>query len=142
MDKLIDYICDEMEELERKADKGKLSMAEVQYADMLAHLKKNILTSEAMMDEGEYSNDTGNSYARGRGRGSNAKRDSMGRYSSRMYSGRSYDDGSYEGSYERGGNRGGYSRDMMSMLRDMEDNAQDEESRRMIKNWMKQLGDR
>lgn len=136
MDKLIDYICDEMEELERKADKGKLSMAEIQYADMLAHLKKNILTSEAMMGEGEYSNDNGNSYARGRGRGSNAKRDSMGRYSSRMY------DGSYEGSYERGGNRGGYSRDMMSMLRDMEDNAQDEESRRMIKNWMKQLGDR
>lgn len=132
MDKLIDYICDEMEELERKADKGKLSMAEVQYADMLAHLKKNILTSEAMMGEGEYSNDSGNSYARGRGRGSNAKRDSMGRYSSRMY----------DGSYERGGNRGDYSRDMMSMLRDMEDNAQDEESRRMIKNWMKQLGDR
>jgi len=131
MHKLIDYICDEMEELERKAEKGKLSMAEVQYADMLAHLKKNILTSDAMMEEDEYSNEGGNSYARGdgRGRGRNARRDSMGRYSSRMY----YDDNS---------NDRGYSRDMMSQLRDMERNAEDEESRRMIKNWMKQIGDR
>lgn len=134
MDKLINYVCDELEELERKADKGKLSMAEVQYADMLAHLKKNILTSDAMMDEG-YSNEGGYSYARdGRGRGSNAKRDSMGRYSSRMY------DGSYDDGYERG-----YSRDkedMMSQLKNMERHAEDEESRRMIKNWMKQIGDR
>lgn len=139
MDKLINYVCDELEELERKADKGKLSMAEIQYADMLAHLKKNILTADAMMDEGEYSNE-GGSYARGRGR--NAKRDSMGRYSSMMYDG-SYNDGSYERggrSYERG-----YSRekeDMMSQLKSMERNAEDEESRRMIKNWMKQIGDR
>ena len=88
MHKLIDYICDELEELERKADKGKLSMAEVQYGDMLAHFKKNLLKAEEMSEEG-YSNrgyygdergysrryDDGHSYARGR------KRDSMGRYS-------------------------------------------------------------
>lgn len=88
MHKLIDYICDELEELERKADKGKLSMAEVQYGDMLAHFKKNLLKAEEMSEEG-YSNrgyygdergysrryDDGRSYARGR------KRDSMGRYS-------------------------------------------------------------
>lgn len=93
MHKLIEYVCDELEELERKAGKGsKLSMAEIQYADTLAHIKKNLLKAEEMSgEEGEYSMadgnyrnnnyryDAGNSYARGRGR--NARRDSMGRYS-------------------------------------------------------------
>ena len=99
MHKLIEYICDELEELERKAEKGgKLSMQEVQYGDMLAHFKKNLLKSEEMMEDEEYSIAGGSyayardgrdgnrdggrsnaSYARGRGR--NARRDSMGRYS-------------------------------------------------------------
>lgn len=90
MHKLMDYICDEMEELERKADKdGKLSMAEIQYLDTLAHTKKNLLKADEMTD-GEYSgrynermydgrymrNSDGMVYARGR------KRDAMGRYAS------------------------------------------------------------
>lgn len=110
MHKLMEYICDELDELERKADKdGKLSMAEMQYVDMLAHAKKSLLTADAMMEEG-YSMDgsydgsydggsyegnrsyarrggsrnTNRSYARGRGR--NARRDSMGRYSNDGYS--------------------------------------------------------
>ena len=98
MHKLINYICDELEELERKADKeGKLSMAEIQYGDILAHFKKNLLKSEEMAEEMEYSNADGEgnsyrtyraniSYAPGRGRGANARRDSMGRYSSNGYS--------------------------------------------------------
>lgn len=80
MHKLIDFICDEMDELERKASKdGKLSMAEVQYLDTLAHTKKNLLKAEEM-SEGEYSGRyyDGRSYAR--------RRDSMGRYSRRGYS--------------------------------------------------------
>lgn len=100
MHKLIEYICDELEELEKKSEKGNLSMSELQYADTLAHLKKNLLKSEEMMEEfdegyssemrpmtsvgGSYRGgsyrDGGMSYARGRGR--NARRDSMGRYSS------------------------------------------------------------
>lgn len=89
MHKLIEYICDELEELERKVEKGtKLSMQEIQYMDTLAHAKKNILKSDEMMEEdysmadGSYARDgrmRGGSYARGRG--SNARRDSMGRYS-------------------------------------------------------------
>lgn len=98
MHKLMEYICDELEELERKAEKdGKLSMAEIQYADTLAHMKKNLLKADEMWDEGEYSmsyerdggrSNRGSSYARGggRGRGRNARRDSMGRYSSDGYS--------------------------------------------------------
>lgn len=110
MHKLMEYICDELDELERKADKdGKLSMAEMQYVDMLAHAKKSLLTADAMMEEG-YSMDgsydgsydggsyegnrsyarrggsrnTNRSYARGRDR--SARRDFMGRYSSNGYS--------------------------------------------------------
>lgn len=94
MHKLIEFICDELDDLERKAEKGgKLSMTEVQYMDTLAHAKKNLLKSEEMMDSGysmdgysrnRYSRDGGYSEARGRGR--NARRDSMGRYSRDRYS--------------------------------------------------------
>jgi hypothetical protein len=107
MHKLIDFVCDELEDIEQKASKGELSISDVQYADTLAHLKKNLLKSEEMMEEfdagyssemrpmndtmrdgsyrgGSYRYDGGMSYARGRGR--NAARDSMGRYSSRGYS--------------------------------------------------------
>ena len=121
MDKLMNYICDELEKLERKADKeGKLSMQEVQYMDTLAHAKKNILTA----------------------RGRNARRDSMGRYSR----GGSYDDRSYMGnSMNRGGSYGAnygrnYSRDneeLVGQLREMEMNAQDEETRRMIQEFIR-----
>jgi hypothetical protein len=88
----MEYVCDELEELERKADKeGKLSMSEIEYADVLAHLKKDILTADAMMEESEYSERGGIPYRGGRtmrgssyarGRGDNARRDSRGRYSS------------------------------------------------------------
>ena len=102
MHKLIEYVCDELEKIETKADGGKLSLAEIEYADKLAHLKKNLLRSDEIMDKG-YSGEMrrypssfrggrgssrdGNSYDRGgssyddRGRGSNAERDSRGRYS-------------------------------------------------------------
>lgn len=98
MHKLIDFVCDELEDIEQKASKGELSISDVQYADTLAHFKKNLLKSEEMMEEfdegyssemrpmngtmrgGSYRYDGGMSYARGRG--SRAKRDSMGRYSS------------------------------------------------------------
>ena len=130
MHKLIDYICDEMEDLERKVEKGgKLSMQEIQYMDTLAHAKKNILTADAM-EEADYSNDySGRDYAGrdystapNRGRGSRARRDSMGRYAS--------------------DEMGGYSRGKMDLkedLRELERNASDDETRRMIQRWMRQL---
>lgn len=98
MHKLIDFVCDELEDIEQKASKGELSLSDVQYADTLAHLKKNLLKPEEMMEEFDegyssemrpmggtmrgvsYRYDGGMSYASGRG--SRAKRDSMGRYSS------------------------------------------------------------
>lgn len=141
MHKLIDFVCDELEDIEQKASKGELSISDVQYADTLAHLKKNLLKSEEMMEEfddgyssemrpmdgsmrggsyrgGSYRYDGGMSYARGRG--SRAKRDSMGRYSS-----------------ERG-----YSRDGMEMadqLRDLMEDAPDESVRRDIERLLRKV---
>ena len=96
-DNIYTFVCDELEELDKKAKNGKLSMTEMQYADLLAHYKKSALTNEAMEESGysgyypmgnDRSDGMGgwndNSYARGRGR--NARRDSMGRYSSDGYS--------------------------------------------------------
>ena len=63
-------------------------MPEVEYADKLAHIKKSLLTVDAMENPEEYLDDGYNSRSYGaRGRGSNARRDSMGRYAtgSRMY---------------------------------------------------------
>ena len=87
MHKLIEYICDELEDLERKVEKeGKLSMSETQYGDMLAHFKKNLLKADEMSD-GEYSYAYRDPmYGRGGMRGgrysyARTRRDSMGRYS-------------------------------------------------------------
>ena len=124
MHKLIDYVCDELESIEKKADKGNLSMSEVQYADTLAHLKKNLLKCERMENEADYSmmgytsrtmpTWYGNSYAA-------RKRDGMGRYS-----------------------RTGYSRgeDMAGQLRDMMDDAPDEMTRNEIQRLVNKLESR
>ena len=103
MHKLMEYVCDEMKELERKAEKdGKLSMAEMQYLDTLAHTKKNLLKADEMSEEGYsgmmypryYGDDRMDgrsyrderSYADDRSYARNRRRDSMGRYSRRGYS--------------------------------------------------------
>ncbi len=146
MHKLIEYICEELEELERKADKeGKLSMAEIQYGDMLAHFKKTLLKSEEMIgEEEEYSMDggrsyAGGSYARGGNRGGQSRR---GGYSMRGGNSYRYEG---EGSYARGRGRnarrdsmgrysseGRYSmagEDMIEELRDLMQDAPDEQTR-------------
>ena len=126
-----------MRELEDIAKKGELSAGSLDAVDKLTHSIKSICYIIDSMD------DEGSSGARGRGR--NARRDSMGRYSSDDMM---YDNISYEGgrSYEnRGGNRsnrsGRYSRDkdeIMEQLRELEMNAEDDEMKRMIRKWMKQ----
>ena len=122
MHKILDFVCDELEDIEKKAEKGGLSMSDVQYADVLARLKKNILKSEQIEGETEYSmrgytsrtmpTYYGNSYA---GR----RRDRMGRYSG-------YD---------------GYSRteDMVSQLRAMMENAPNEMTRQDIQRLVTKL---
>ena len=124
MHKLIQFVCDELEELERKAEKnGSLSMSEIQYMDTLARAKKNLLTGEAMMEAdggesgrymphyGMYRNSYGMDDSYNRGDSYRRGRDSMGRYTSRR-GGMSYDDGAVE------------------ELRDLMDRAPDEQTRR------------
>ena len=131
MHKLIDFLCDELEDLERKAEKeGKLSMAEVQYLDTLAHAKKNLMKAEEMSEEGysergysmdDHSYRDGHSYARGRGR--NARRDAMGRYSSRTY----------PMDYSMAAD------DMVSELRDMMHDAPDEQTKREFQKFINRI---
>ena len=130
MHKLMDYICDEMEELERKADKdGKLSMAEIQYLDTLAHTKKNLLKADEMTD-GEYSGRYNSEY--------------NGRYDGRMYDGRYMRNG--DGMvYARGRKRdamGRYASDageMIQELRQLMDDAPDERTRMEFKKFIEKI---
>lgn len=91
MHKLIEYVCSELDDLERKAERGKLSMSDIQYMDTLAHAKKNLLTGDAMMDGGE----SGYYMPMHRSYGESYARDRMGRYTSRRGN-MSYDDGAVE----------------------------------------------
>lgn len=128
MHKLIDYICDELDDMERKAEKGgKLSMAEMQYVDTLAHTKKNLLKAEEM-SEGEYSGrmypryyGDGRSYGDDRmdGRSYARRRDSMGRYSRRGYS--------------------MATEDMADELRSLMENAPDEHTKREFKKFIEKI---
>lgn len=96
MHNLYKLTCDELEKLDRKAMNGDLSPAEFERMSDLIEAKKD------MLKIGEMEEMEGSSYARGdmdinrsynmggsyndmsyaRGRGRNARRDSMGRYSS------------------------------------------------------------
>ena len=151
MHDLKDLLCAELEDYAEKGKKsGKMSMGDLESIHKLTDTVKNILKINMLEEDGGYSEDGhymgegriyGTSYESGysergdssyaRGRGRYAKRDSMGRYSSR---GMSYDD---DMSYARGGiggNRGysregGYSREdgkeyMMERLGELMDEAQ------------------
>ena len=141
----------EVEEKMKKASGGKISAGDLEYIHKLTDTIKNIDKIEALesddyseasewMGEGRmYGNsyDDGMSYARGRGRGRNARRDSMGHYSrdggGSYRGGSSYDDGM---SYARGG-RGGYSRDsakehMIGRIEDMMEETDDPKTKRAL----------
>lgn len=145
MHKLIEYACEELEQLEKKVAKSdNLSAAEIEYAAKLASMKKDLLKGEKLYEEmDEYSNamgggsyTRGGSYARGRqtttqgggsyeggsyarGRGRNARRDSMGRYAS----------------------EGGYSRndEMIAELRELMQDAPDEQTRQEFQRFIQKM---
>lgn len=98
------------EELEKITKVGELDRTTLDFVDKLTHSIKSIDTILAMEEASDdYSYNDGYSNARGRGR--NARRDSMGRYSRE---GSSYEGGN---SYRYG--RGGYSRDDRNMQETM-----------------------
>lgn len=109
------------EELDKIGAQGKLGTSALEVGDKVAHFLKSIKTIEAMDESeegssyGDYSmrrgrsyNYDGMSYARGdgRGRGPNARRDSLGRYASD------------NGMMSRGG---GYSGDKNELMMELEE---------------------
>ena len=137
-DRLYDKLCDILDEMEQK---NNLSASDIQVVDWATHAKKSMLAVDEMTgggysngysgrryggsydgsyDDGSY---RGNSYARGRGR--NAKRDSMGRYAR---DGRSYR---------------GYSRDskedFIAEMHEMMESAPDESTRQSIQRMLSQM---
>ena len=160
MHKIKEMLMNELYEYEEKAKKmpnGKLSTQELEKIHKLTDTVKNIDKIEMLEDGEGYSEDGhymgegriyGTSYARGRGR--NAKRDRMGRYSSD--DGMSYDGGSYArgGQGGRGGNRGGSSYGMsydgakehlMDKAEEMLEMTHDPKERRAIEKFMRELED-
>ena len=159
MHDLKDLLCAELEDYAEKGKKsGKMSMGDLDSIHKLTDTVKNILKIDMLEEESGYSEDghymgegriygtsyddemrrSGYSYARGRGR--YAKRDSMGRYSSR---GMSYDDDMSYARGGRGGNRG-YSRDdgkayMMEQLEDMMEDAEKPAEKEALRRCMEAL---
>ena len=165
MHKIKEMLMKELYEYEEKAKKmsgGKISAGDLETLHKLTDTVKNIDKIEMLEDEEGYSEDGaymgegriyGTSYARGRGR--NARRDSMGRYS--RESGYSEEGGNMGGnmgggsSYARGGrggNRssyaGGYSygdaKDyMMDKMEEMMEMAETPKERQAIQRCMREL---
>ena len=148
IDKIKKMLCKELDEY---AMKSKLSMADIDVIHKLTDTVKNLDKIEMLEDDGGYSEARGGmrgrSYMHGssydddmmyserRGRGRNARRDSMGRYSSDM--GSSYDDYSEERMDRR------YSRDdakdhLMSALGEAMEDA-DPKEREILKDAMRKI---
>lgn len=127
MQKLLNYICKELDDLEKRTESGSLSMQDIEYGDALAHFKKNLLTGDAMMKS--HSN-----------RGSYDD----GSYYDRSYDGYSYDDG-YRGSRDDMGrmsrkmSRTDAKESLIDHLRGIERSSNDEEVKHMIKSWIRQV---
>lgn len=137
------------EELDKIVDRGNITAESLTLIDKITHSMKSIDTICAMEEYGEddYSQDGGysgrNSYARGRGR--NARRDSMGRYArDNGGMGNGGNGNSYGRRYSRDGRSydRGYSGDddMMDMFSEMMDNASDSKEREVIQKMMNQYG--
>lgn len=160
---LKDLLCAELEEYAEKGKKSsKMSAADLDGIHKLTDTVKNILKINMLEEEGGYSEDghymgegriygtsyeDGSSYRRGRGR--NAKRDSMGRYSresgySEGHAGRNMGNrGGMGRNMGNGGNRG-YSRDgakdyMLERIEEMMDEAETPKQREALQKCMQAL---
>ena len=155
MHKIKEMLMNELYEYEEKAKKssGSVSTQELDRIHKLTDTIKNIDKIE-MLEDGGYSEDTdfmgegrmygtsydgGSSYARGRGR--NARRDSMGRYSRDSGTGGNMGGNPGGGNYSRNYSRDGAVEHMMDKMDTMLRNAESEEERRAIRKCMKLIED-
>ena len=133
LEELKKMLCRELEEYGRK---GNLSSGTLDVVDKLAHTVKNLDKIIEKEEGGSYNGASyrgsyrgGNSYEDGgssyeRGRGSNARRDSMGRYATESMD------------YSRGYSRG---KEMISELRDLMEDAPDEHTRMEFEKFIKRI---
>lgn len=148
LEKLKETLC---EELDKFAKSGDVTVNSLEKIHKLTDTIKNIDKIMALEESEGYSEargGRGGSYMHGssydddmmyserRGRGRNAKRDSMGRYSS--------ESDSYEGGSSYRGGQGGYSRDeatdwMMRELGSMMSETDDPKQRETLKKCMREL---
>lgn len=150
MHKIKELLMEELYEYEDKVKKsgGKLTTGDLETLHKLTDTVKNIDKIEMLEEDGGYSEagdwmgegrmygtsyrggssygDGGSSYA-GRGRGSNASRDSRGRYSSRGYS---------QNGYSYGGDA---AEEIIEKAQDMLSEAENEEQKRAIKQLIRKL---
>ena len=122
MEELREMLCEELDKITKK---GELSTGSLDVIDKLTHSIKSIDTIIAMEDAG-YSNESGYSYARGRGR--YAKRDSMGRYSN-----------TYPHNRDMMYSREDAKEELAMNLKELKMEAKDPETSKMISHWIKQL---
>ena len=136
---LCDFIDNELKELDRKAaSDGSLSAQEVEFADLLTHMKKSMLTSEAM-EGGGYSEKRGSVTYRNDGYGDGYSDGYNDGYERRGYSeGHGYGARDRKGRYTRMYRDDG---DMMSELQKMADKAPNEQVKRRYREFMDELKD-
>lgn len=153
MDDLKHKLCEEVDAIAKKSD---LAMSDIEKLYKMTDIIKNL---EKIKMYDEYGDSEEDQYSERRGRGRNAKRDSMGRYArdgGSYRSGGSYaDGGSYDsggsyaeegGSSRRGGEsyRRGYSRAegkeaMMEKLESMMENAENVREREALQKCLRTL---
>lgn len=109
-----------VDKLKEYGKKGELTSGSLDIVDKLSHTAKNLCKLIEDYENGEYSNEYRNSYndmrSYARGRGRNARRDSMGRYS-----------------------REGYSNDMVSELRELMEDAPDEQTKKEFQRFIQKM---
>jgi hypothetical protein len=139
MDYVFEFACKEYEEMQEKAKQGKMTMADMQYADLLMHYKKSALTAEAM-EQQEGQNRAGRSYDEYSGRRS---MDDRGDRYSGAYSMRSYDErgGSYRSMMDGRSERMRYSGNngAAEHLRKAIDHTSDDEARHELMKVLEKL---
>lgn len=159
MHKLKEVFMDELSEWEKKAEQMKgspLSNTEIDRVHKLTDVVKNIDKIEMLEEDSGYSaasdwmsdskiygmsygnGQGGYSNARlGRGRGANANRDSMGRYSSNR--GGNMNGNSYRGGYSNAYSYGDAAEHLMTKAEEMLEYADSPEQKKAIESFMKKL---
>lgn len=139
---LKETLCKELEEYGRKKE---MKAGDLEVVDKLAHTIKNL---DKVIEN--YSDEYSGEYSMARGRGSNANRDSRGRYSSEYSNARGMNRDGYSMRDGYSNERGGYSNErysnrysnngnMVAELRELMEDAPDERTRMEFEKFIRKM---